>query len=217
MSLLVPCRLFVIIAREARVAVVLRRGPSAWCHMIRWDMAADRFEHGAWIKARIYEEKCDLSPDGELFLYFVHQGRRSQTSYSHAWTAVSRPPWLHALALWPQATTYGGGGRFVGKREVLIRNRSLAAHPDHPGAGITASSGNPPRHVSTEVAEGADWSGRDHEEHVVFARGGKLFRRLAEHELELADFNGLRPDPVEAPDWARKPLLGSVKSARRRR
>jgi hypothetical protein len=48
------------------------------------------------------------SPDGELLLYFALQGSRWQTSYRGSWTAVSRVPWLHALALWPQGDTWGG-------------------------------------------------------------------------------------------------------------
>ena len=62
------CRLFVIMAAEASVAAVLRRGPSAWYHVIRWDTAKDEFEHGAWIRARLYEDRCDVSPDGTVHI-----------------------------------------------------------------------------------------------------------------------------------------------------
>jgi hypothetical protein len=55
-------------------------------------MANDIVEAGAWFKGSLYPEKCDLSPDGTLLLYFVLQGSRVQTSYSHDWTAVSRAP-----------------------------------------------------------------------------------------------------------------------------
>ena len=65
--------------------------------MILWHTDTDEFEHGAWFKGRIYEERCDLSADGQLFLYFALQGSRWRTSYKGSWTAVSRPPWLQAL------------------------------------------------------------------------------------------------------------------------
>jgi hypothetical protein len=191
------CRLFVLVAREARVAVVLRRGPSAWYHVIRWDMATDRFEHGAWLRGRIYGDRCDVSPDGKLLLAFIHQGRRSGTSYTHAWTAVSRVPWLDALALWPQGTTYGSGGRFIGNREVVIRNQALATHPRHPSRGLAATSGNPPLHASSESMNGVDWAGRDHRGDVVFAREGRLVRCLPEGDVVLGDFNALTgSDPI---------------------
>lgn len=62
-------------------------------------------------------------------------------------------------------------------------------------------------HQSTGEVEGADWSGRDHCGVLIFCREGKLFRRGANGQNdELADFNGLKPAPQPAPDWAREPL-----------
>src|SRR5258708_4438626 len=136
-----PCRLFVIPARDKPVAVILRRGPSGWYHVIRWHTDTDLFEHGAWFRGRIYEERCDVSPDGALFVYFALQGRKSKTSYAGSWTAVSRPPWLHALALWPQGDTWGGGGHFEGNRTVILATSSITTHPDHPAVGLEVKTG----------------------------------------------------------------------------
>lgn len=206
------CRLFVIVARDAPVAAILRRGPSAWFHLIRWDMERDQFDHGAWFKGRIYEDRCDLSPDGELFVSFCHQGSRLGTSYSDSWTAVSRLPWLHALALWPQGTTYGGGGRFVGKRELMLRDERTKTHPDHPATGLTITTGNPARQSSSEEVEQADWSGRDHLGRIIYCRAGKLFRRDPRRgDIELGDFDDLSPHPTPPPDGARQPLVRSPK------
>src|SRR5262249_32290941 len=128
-------RLFVIMARVAHVAVVVRRGPAAWARLSLWNTDRDDFIPGAWFRGRIYENKCDLSPDGELFVYAAFQGRRAGTTYTKSWTAVSRPPWLHALVLWPMGTTYGGGGRFIDHRRLVLRGAGKA-HPDHPLRGI---------------------------------------------------------------------------------
>jgi hypothetical protein len=49
-------RLFVITARDEPTAVILRRGPSDWYHVIQWHTCRDAFVHGAWFKGRIYEE-----------------------------------------------------------------------------------------------------------------------------------------------------------------
>jgi hypothetical protein len=199
-------RLFVIMAQRSPRAVILRRGPTHWYHLIRWNTDKDELEHGAWFRARIYEERCDLSPDGELFVYFALQGSRWRTAYQGAWTAVSRAPWLHALGLWPEGSTWGGGGRFVGDRELVLRSGALKVHPDHPARGLKLVQGECPRHASDGAIEGAGWSGRDQGGHIVFTRDGKLFRRTASRDVELADFNDLKPDPQEAPEWAKRGL-----------
>lgn len=116
--MITPCRLFVLRARDAPVAVILRRGPSKWYHVIRWHMKEDRFEFGAWFHGRIYEERCDLSPDGQLLVYFCHGGAH-RPGYTESWTAVSRAPWLYALGLWPWGSTWGGGGRFLDNRRLV--------------------------------------------------------------------------------------------------
>lgn len=204
------CRLFVILARDAPRAVILRRGPSKWYHVIRWQTERDLFEHGAWFHGRIYEDRCDLSPDGNLFVYFCFGGASGE-GYTSSWTAVSRAPWLYALALWPWGTTYGGGGRFLENRQLLLRvHMDVETHPNHPATGLEIFQGYPELQRPTEEIEGADWSGRDHKGRLIYCRGGKLYRRSERRKAvdrEVADFNDLRPDPQPAPDWARRPLM----------
>lgn len=201
-------RLFVIPAREEPVALILRRGLSDWYHLILWDTRRDTFMHGAWIKERIYEDKCDLSTDGRLFIYFVHQGSRVGTEFTHAWTAISRPPWLHALVVWPQGTTYGGGGKFTGPR-TLWRERSAATHPDYPLPKrltfSTVPAESPPKDTKLIVPE-ADWSGQDQAGHVIYTHGYQLFRRVKRKDKLVTDFSNLKPDPTPAPGWATRPL-----------
>ena len=202
-----PPRLFVIPAAKAEAAVVFRRGPSSWYHVLHWNTAKDEVEPGAWLRGRIYEEKCDLSPDGKLLLCFVHQGRKAGSEYTDAWTAVSRSPWLTALGLWPQGTTYGGGGRFVGERHVVLRTGCGLPYPNHPATGLRVEFGNPPVHRSSGEVEGAEWSGRDAAGDLLFARDGRLFRRGARgKDHEVADLRGLEPDPRPAPSNAARPL-----------
>jgi hypothetical protein len=205
-------RLFVITAASADAAVVLRRGPSSWFHVLQWDTARDTFESGAWFRGRIYPEKCDLSPDGRLLLYFVHQGNKLGTEYSDAWTAVSRSPWLTALGLWPQGTTYGGGGRFASDRHVILRAASSTPHPDHPARGLRVDLGNPPLHAPTQEVEGAEWSGRDHAGDIIFTKSGRVFRRTSRgRDRELIDLNDLEPDPRPSPSVAGRPLQSKVR------
>jgi hypothetical protein len=203
-------RLFVIAARAARVALVLRRGPSAWYHLIAWETRGDAFTHGAWFRGRIYEDKCDLSPDGKLLVYAAHKGNRWRTSYTSSWTAVSRPPWLHALALWPMGTTYGGGGRFVDDHQLITRGTGRL-HPDHPPGGLDTRklqlvAGDAAYQRSSDEVPGADWSGRDHDDRLIYAMNGRLYRRIRRREVEVADFTDLEPVPGDPPSWAQRPL-----------
>ncbi|MCC8938861.1 hypothetical protein H8A99_20875 [Bradyrhizobium sp. Arg68] len=213
----IPPRLFVIFAKSAHEAVIFRRGPATWYHVIRWNTRDDTFHSGAWFKGRIYPEKCDLSPDGELLLYFVHQANRVRTDYTDAWTAISRNPWLTAIGLWPQGTTYGGGGRFTDNRSAIIRG-CRNAHPDHPGAGISITLGDVPLHASSKEVEGSEWSGRDQDGRLVFTLNGLLMHRSdAGDDICLADFNGYTPDPQAAPPSADRPLSPLRPSIKRRR
>lgn len=107
-----PWRLFVYLAREAPLAVVLRRGPSAWARLSLWHTGTDIFEHGQWIKARVFERRSDLSPDGSLFVAFIRKTEGRTLPNRDTWVAVSRPPWFTALALWFVGGTYHTGGFF---------------------------------------------------------------------------------------------------------
>jgi hypothetical protein len=208
-----PPRLFVIFAKAANEAIIFRRGPSQWYHVIRWDTQNDKFHPGAWIRGRLYPERCDLSPDSELLLYFVHQGRRLGSEYTDAYNAISRTPWLDALGIWPQGTTYGGGGRFTDNISAVLRCNPVQALAKHPGAGLNISfdtlRSRVPDHDSTGEAENAEWSGRDQAGRLVYAQSGKLMYRpkqSAASDICLADFNNCVPDPKPAPEWARRPL-----------
>ena len=75
----IPARLHVILAREAPKAVVFRRGPSGQVCTLGWDLETDTFTMGQWLKGRIYEYRSDLSPDGELMIYFATDFRRPDT------------------------------------------------------------------------------------------------------------------------------------------
>lgn len=113
-------RIYAILARRTPQAAVFRRGPSKSVLLIRWDTSNDKIEFGQWFKGRIYERRCDLSPDGELLLYFAANYRKPFSS----WSAVSRPPFLTALALWPKGDGWGGGGHFLSKNRIALNHRA---------------------------------------------------------------------------------------------
>jgi hypothetical protein len=115
------CRLYAILARDGRSAVVFRRGPSKQVLVLRWWLEDDRLEPGQWFNGRIYERRADLSPDGDLLIYFAANWHAPYET----WTGVSRPPYLTALALWPKGDAWGGGGVFDQPRVVGLNHLSV--------------------------------------------------------------------------------------------
>lgn len=113
-------RLYCILAREAPLAVVFRRGPSKQVLLSLWHTDTDQFHEGQWLKGRIYERRCDLSPNGTRLIYFAANYKEPYFS----WTAVSKPPYLTALALWPKGDGWGGGGLFETERKILLNHRA---------------------------------------------------------------------------------------------
>ena len=112
------CRLFVYPARTAPIAAVLRRGPTDWARLSLWRTDTDTFEHGQWIKGRVYERRSDISADGSLFAAFVRQGGRR--SPADTWIALSRPPYFTALAVWFIGGTYHTGAFFPDERSLWL-------------------------------------------------------------------------------------------------
>jgi hypothetical protein len=109
------CHLFVILAREAHRAVIFRRGPRIWTQLILWDTDTDTFIEGQWFKGKVYTKRCDVSPDGSKLVYFSAKHYKRPKPYGEVqnnWTAISRPPFWTALAMWDSAGTWGGGGFF---------------------------------------------------------------------------------------------------------
>src|SRR5262249_43637941 len=60
--------------------------------------------------------------------------RLANPTYGDRWTAISRPPYFTALALWPLTKRFGGGGRFVDKHRLILNHWGglTTPHPDHP-------------------------------------------------------------------------------------
>lgn len=125
-------RLFAIIARDARRAIVFRRGPTRRTRLIVWNLRDDTLEGGQWFFGRIYERRCDLSPDGELLAYFAAKFVEPHGT----WTAIARPPYFTALAFWPKGDSWGGGGLFEDARTFLLNHRA-------PERAVVAPQGAP--------------------------------------------------------------------------
>lgn len=107
-----PARLHVLLGRDGDRALVIRRGPSKQVCTIGWDRRRDTFELGQWLNGRIYERRCDLSPDGRFLIYFAMNGHWSSAT-GGSWTAISRAPFLRAIVLLGKGDCWHGGGLFT--------------------------------------------------------------------------------------------------------
>jgi hypothetical protein len=90
-------RLTVLFARNAPLAVVLRRGPKRHYRLILWDLTDDGFTAGQWMKGKI--GLCDLSPDGDKLLYIAAQYSPVQRSVRIARAAAAGYDPLWAMPL----------------------------------------------------------------------------------------------------------------------
>jgi hypothetical protein len=117
----------VLLAREAPVGLVLRRGPSRLFCTIGWDLASDTFKVGQWMKAKVFPFRCDISPDGRYWVGFFsdHSPKRKHC----AWTTVAPVPWLKAVAYLPQGDTWFGGGVFVDRKTLWLNGCRTPARP----------------------------------------------------------------------------------------
>lgn len=115
-----PARLFVLLARQAPIGVILRRGPSKWVQMIKWHTDTDMFEEGQWFHGRIYEQLSDLSPNGKWFTYhaFKPNNAAKNPSYGNRWTVLSVPPKFTALGLWPFHGDDESGGAYFEANDI---------------------------------------------------------------------------------------------------
>src|SRR6266516_3104571 len=120
--------IFCLLARKAKTGILFRRGPSSHTQLIKWNLEKDTFEERQLFKGRIYERRCDLSPNGTLLIYFAATYKEPLRS----WTAVSKPPWFTALALWPKGDGWNGGGFFVDSYAIHLNHfrDEAAPHPD---------------------------------------------------------------------------------------
>ena len=134
----IPARLHVILARQASTAVVIRRGPSKTVAILGWDRASDQFSIGQWLRGRIYERRCDLSPDGKYFIYFAMNGRWT-ARVKGSWTAISQAPYLKAICLWAKGDCWHGGGLFLSSKEYWL-NDGYGHQPLEQHSGLKQST-----------------------------------------------------------------------------
>ena len=149
-------RIFGILARQAPVIAIFRRGPSKQVALLEWNLDTNRVELGQWLKGRIYERRADLSPDGRTLIYFAANHRWSSDRLGGSWTAVSRMPYLRAMHLYAWGHCWNGGGLFIDDRTYWLNTTVTGPHDNawcvdfgvstskQPPVGVTPSHGEDP-------------------------------------------------------------------------
>jgi hypothetical protein len=215
-------RLFVVMAREAPVAVILRRGPAKLWRVVRWETGQDQFQRGQWFRGSFYPERCDLSPDGRLFLYFAGKSRVREfdSAYGGTWTAVSYAPYLTALALWPMGDCWGGGGAFLDNQTVVVDTScfrpGLTHHPLHPPGPLqvlerSALHFRDPRKTAKPAWQ-QGWIDLP-DESAIKRRADRVLRRHPRrrgYTLERATGEELLPIPANWADWDHQGRLAAT-------
>jgi len=174
---------------------------------------------GEWFEGRVFESSCDLSPDGELFLFKVlptiktKRPARKKTKIAPAapppeplfpeigrgmelrgsWTALSRPPWLRPLVMWPHGNAWDGGGYFTDPRKLtIVARKALAPEPAEPRElDVSFSYDRPHLRMANAGVCCRDLNGN-----LLCARGGKIFRQIkwqCGKEIEIADLSAMKP------------------------
>lgn len=127
MGKVIPARIDGIVAREAPVAVIFRRGPSRHTQLLTWNLETDEITPGQWITGQVNTRSCDLSPNGKLLLgAFANYTKRHQKRFNRGsevpegWSAVSRPPFFTAIAVWCGPAPWFTGGLWTGNQGVIL-------------------------------------------------------------------------------------------------
>lgn len=121
-----PPRLYAMIASRAPLAVVFRRGPTDWWQVSRWNLDSGELEPGAWFHGTLYPRRSDLSPDGQLLYYFALKGAPGDF-LGGVYSAISKAPWLSALAAWAEVGTWSRGYHFAAGRDRAVNKIDIGS------------------------------------------------------------------------------------------
>ena len=141
--------LYGLLARDAPIGVILRRGPAKQVLLIAWNTETDEFIAGQWFNGRIYEWGCHLSPSGDHLAYCAATHRPPWP----AWTAISRPPYLTAVAQWRHEDTYAATGVFFESDSTIVLEPGLVSS--------LVEFTETPAGVTMKTADAHSWKNRD--------------------------------------------------------
>lgn len=143
-------RVFGILVPNANQVVLFRRGPSRATLQLTWDLTTDELVLGQWIKGKVFTRRCDVSPDGRYLIAAVSDYSRGRMKHriekqrgeevTDFWTAISRPPYFTALALWIDDGAYQGGGIWFGNSALGLNLTTTARESKPPRLALKLES-----------------------------------------------------------------------------
>ena len=107
-------RIHVLGAKEAPVAVIVRRKPSRTWHILKWDLLSDELTPGSWFHGKLYPLRSDLSWDGRLMSYLA------MGSSGDIWNGLCEVPFLKTVAEWKNTGTWNGGAVWLQPDTVCL-------------------------------------------------------------------------------------------------
>ena len=100
--------------------------------LIRWNTKTDKFDHGQWLKHKVFERQADLSPCGDKLIYMSTYYRRvDRELHRHLGPIliVSRPPYFTAAAL-VHVSDSQASGYFQSDKVIRIPQTAFVAKPN---------------------------------------------------------------------------------------
>jgi len=113
-------RLHLLPAKSAPYTVVLRRKPTDWFHVLRWNTDTDEIENGAWFHGTLYPTRTDLSFDGRFLVLLAMEKGASFNRISH-------PPQLTPIHESDADGTYRGGGYWESPAHLRLNGWTIEA------------------------------------------------------------------------------------------
>lgn len=199
-----PPRLEIAFASKAPVAVIIRRGPTAWSQLVLWNMDSDTFTPGQWLHGRV--AYASLSPNGKHLAMGIRAAKDKGGGFEYS--LVSRPPYFTALAICFQYLTvsylaFSPTGELIWDPEKVIQWKAENQCPYRVSSRWEEIQEHHARDLKEREQshpESDRWFSPDGRK--LFAKDGVLYEELDDTNISLFDLNPFRQTPVETPDWA---------------
>jgi len=209
-----PARVHILVARESKKAIIIRRGPAKQVCILLWDRNNDTFKVSQWLKGRIYERRSDIAADGKHWIYFA-ANYKYKNETKGTWTAIARVPWLKALTLYGKGDGWFGGGLMLKGQEFWLNDHECLDHfLMFESSEVKKSKGYKPKNsyggeclnVYYNRLQRDGWSYIKYDEDkcvTIFEKKfstGWIFRKIAHHGGQEKDRQGVYWDEHELED-----------------
>lgn len=140
-----------------------RTNKTTYLISLSYEKKKDKLALGSGFYGRLYPNRCDISPNGEDFIYFaMGLSLREYGVKFTAWTAICKPPEIKAHLFIGQNDTWGGGGVFI-NRHLIYVNRTTEGTAENKYNGYTIT--HDPKLYDNSLHFGRDWEALEKEKY----------------------------------------------------